>query len=320
MNTAPAFQPKEIPKAQSAEAVSSSPEKAKQPAAHPLKDAAASKDVNLAESPGGNRVSAEQRDVDETPKPAAPTSRGDRTLTRMLGLKVGRIVIDPGHGGHDFGTTGSGGLLEKDLVLSLALQLKKLIEENMYGEVILTRDDDSFVSLEERTAIANSHHADLFISIHANSSRYRSISGVETYYLDFAKTAAEREVAARENASAASTVSDLENMIKKIAQADKSAESRELASILQKSLYSGTRKLFPSAQDRGVRRAPFVVLIGANMPSVLAEVAFISNPKDEKALNKERNQETLAKALFSGIEKYIKTLGSNVAQNQRSPR
>jgi N-acetylmuramoyl-L-alanine amidase len=259
-------------------------------------------------------------DLDASPKAAALTSRGDRTMTRMLGLKVGTIVIDPGHGGHDLGTVGPGGLVEKDLVLSLAFDLKKLIEENMYGEVVLTRTDDSFVSLEERTAIANSHRADLFVSIHANSSRYRAISGVETYYLDFAKTASEREVANRENAAAESTVSDLEDLVKKIAQAEKSAESRELASQLQKSLYSGTRMLFPTAQNRGVRRAPFVVLIGANMPSVLAEVAFISNPKDERTLNKDANRQALAKAIFSGIESYIKTLGSNMAQNQRHPR
>lgn len=250
------------------------------------------------------------------PKTASPTSAGNRTLTRVLGLKVGRVVIDPGHGGHDLGCVGPGGLLEKDLVLALALELKRLLEENMGAEVFLTRTEDVFVSLEERTAIANRHRADLFLSIHANSSRSRSASGVETYYLDFATTDAEREVAARENATALNNVRDLEDMVKKIAQADKSMESRELASIVQKRLYAGIRSIFPSAKNRGVRRAPFVVLIGANMPSVLTEVAFISNPKDEKLLRKSVHQAHMASALFTGIQDYIRTLGTDVAQNR----
>jgi N-acetylmuramoyl-L-alanine amidase len=317
LKPAPTGDPKGVTKIQNSAVEISADSKIKPVGTPPSKSEAVSK---IVESSDAKLPATVKPDLDATPKAAAPTSLGDQTLTRMLGLKVGRIIIDPGHGGHDWGTVGPGGLLEKDLVLSLARHLKKLIETNLYGEVILTRNDDSFVSLEERTAIANRYRADLFISIHANYSRHRSISGAETYYLDFADTASEREVAARENASAFSNVSDLENMIKKIAQADKSAESRELASILQKSLYSGTRKLFPSGKNRGVRKAPFVVLIGANMPSVLAEVAFLSNPKDERALNKEANQEAMAKALFSGIKSYINTLGSNMAQNQRSPK
>jgi N-acetylmuramoyl-L-alanine amidase len=256
-------------------------------------------------------------DTISPPKPALPTSQGDRTLTRILGLKVGRIVIDPGHGGHDQGTIGPGGLLEKDLVLSLALGLEKMLREKLGAEVFLTRADDTFIPLEERTAIANKNHADLFISIHANSSKIKSISGVETYYLNFAQTDAEREIAARENATNVSNVADLEDLIKKIAQADKSAESRELAAALQTKPYSGAKKLFPDAHNRGVRSAPFIVLIGANMPSVLSEVAFISNPRDERLLKKDLNQEYLIKALYSGIETYIKTLGSDANLNKQ---
>jgi N-acetylmuramoyl-L-alanine amidase len=245
------------------------------------------------------------------PKAAMPTSRGDRTLTRMLGLKVGRIVIDPGHGGHDQGTIGPGGFAEKDLVLSIALKLQEMLQEKLGAEVVLTRKDDTFIPLEERTEIANQHRADLFISIHANSSSIRSISGVETYYLNFAKTDTDREIAARENATTLNNVGELEDLIKKIAQADKSAESRELASTIQKKLFAGARQLLPSTKNRGVRSAPFVVLIGANMPSILAEVAFISNPKDERSLKKEANREYLVKALYSGIEAYINALGSD---------
>ncbi len=254
------------------------------------------------------------------PKVADPTSQGDHTLTRMLGLKIGRIVIDPGHGGHDTGTIGPSGLMEKDLVLSVALNLRSLLQDKLGAEVVLTRDKDMFVSLEERTAIANQHQADLFISIHANSSEIRSISGAETYYLDFARTESEREVAARENATTVSNIRDLENLVKKIAQADKSAESRELAAIVQRNVYSELQQLLPSARNRGVRRAPFIVLIGANMPSVLAELAFISNPKDEKILNNKENQACLAKALFSGIESYMKTLGCTIVENRSSLR
>ncbi|MBM3792088.1 MAG: N-acetylmuramoyl-L-alanine amidase, partial [Acidobacteria bacterium] len=253
------------------------------------------------------------------PKPAAPTSRGDRTLARVLGLKVGRIVIDPGHGGHDTGTVGPNGLNEKDLVLELARHLRKLLEENLGAEVVLTRDQDVFISLEERTAIANRYQADLFLSIHANSSRSKGTSGVETYFLDFARTAAEREVAARENAATIHKYSDLEGLVQKIARADKMAESREFAALVQKSLFGTAREVFPSTRNRGVRSAPFIVLIGAKMPSILAEVAFISNPRDEKFLTKDMNRQHLAKALYQGIEGYMKTLGSEVAQTQSSP-
>jgi len=248
-------------------------------------------------------------------KPAIPTRKGDRTLTRTLGLKIGRIVLDPGHGGHDLGTIGPGGLLEKDLVLQVAKNLQQMIEEKLGAEVILTRTDDTFVSLEERTAIANQQQADLFVSIHANSSPSHNTSGVETYFLDFARTDSAREIAARENATSERNVRDLQDLIQKIAQADKIEESRELAAIVQKNLYAAVRKMLPAPQDRGVRSAPFVVLIGAHMPSVLAELAFISNPRDEKLLKKEANQQSLATALFRGIESYMKTLGSGVFPN-----
>ncbi len=254
------------------------------------------------------------RDLPPPAKMASPTRSGSMTLTRVLGLKVTRIVIDPGHGGSDTGTVGRNGLMEKDLVLDVARELKKALEDRIGAVVVMTREGDRFVSLEERTAIANKSRADLFISIHANSSTLRSISGVETYYLHFARSWSEREVAARENAATPQSISELEDLIRKIVLADKSSESRELAGILQQSLYSGTRKLFPQARNRGVRRAPFVVLIGAEMPAVLVEVAFLSNPRDEKLLREESGQQVVARALLSGIEGYVKTLSNFVAQ------
>jgi N-acetylmuramoyl-L-alanine amidase len=250
------------------------------------------------------------------PKTSLPTSKGDRTLTRTLGLKIGRIVLDPGHGGQDKGTIGPGGLMEKDLVLQVAKDLQQLLKERLGAEVILTRNDDTFIPLEERTAFANQQQADLFLSIHANSSPSRNVSGVETYYLDFARTDYARDVAARENATSDHNLRDLQDLIQRIAEADKHEESRELASIIQKNLYTEVRKMIPACQDRGVRSAPFVVLIGAHMPSVLAEVAFISNPRDEKLLKKEVSQQSLATALFRGIEGYMQTLGTVVSQNR----
>jgi N-acetylmuramoyl-L-alanine amidase len=249
------------------------------------------------------------------PKTASPTSRGDRTLTRMLGLKIGRIVLDPGHGGQDTGTIGPGGYMEKDLVLDVAKGLQKLLEDKLGAQVIMTRTDDSFVSLEDRTIFANQQQADLFVSIHANSSVIRSVSGVETYFLDFARTDSAREVAARENATSDRNIRDLQELIQKIAQADKLQESRELASVMQKNLYNNVRKLIPSTLNRGVRSAPFVVLIGAHMPSVLAEISFLSNPRDEKLLRKDGSRQSLAVALFEGIEAYMKSLGSSIAIN-----
>ena len=248
------------------------------------------------------------------PKAALPTSRGDLTLTRVLGLKVARIVIDPGHGGSDTGTVGRNGLMEKDLVLKVGRELRRALEARLGAHVVMTRENDEFVSLEQRTAVANRHKADLFVSIHANSSSSRSTSGVETYFLNMARTSAERQVAARENASTFRSVSELQELVRKIVMADKSVESRELAGILQQSLYTGSRKLFPKARNRGVRSAPFVVLVGAEMPAVLIEVAFISNPRDEKALKSGGSQQLLARALLTGIEGYIRSLSTYAAE------
>ncbi len=255
------------------------------------------------------------RDTSPPARRASPTSKGDMTMTRVLGLKVGRIVIDPGHGGHDTGTVGRNGLMEKNLVLDVALTLKKSLEDRLGAQVLMTRSDDRFVSLEERTAIANRHKGDLFVSIHANASTSRSTSGVETYYLNFARTAADREIAARENATTLMSIGELQDLVRKIAMADKSTESRELAGLMQRSLYSGSRVIFPKSRNRGVRSAPFVVLIGAEMPAVLVEVAFISNPRDEKLLKKENNHQVLAQALLTGIEGYLKSLASYMADN-----
>ncbi len=235
---------------------------------------------------------------------AEPTSLGDRSLTRTLGLKLGRIVVDAGHGGHDTGTIGPDGLMEKDLVLDVALRLGRLLETRLGADVIYTRDDDTFIPLETRTAIANEHQADLFISIHANSSSDPSARGVETYYLNFTSNPDALEVAARENAVSQKSIFELQDLVKKITLKEKIEESRELATDVDECLYAGLANKHSTLRDRGVKKAPFVVLIGANMPSILTEISFVSNPTDEGKLETPEYREKIAESLYKGIAKY----------------
>ena len=251
---------------------------------------------------------------------AEPTSAGDRSLTRALGLKIGRIVVDAGHGGHDTGTIGPNGLLEKDLVLDVALRLGRLLETRLGADVIYSRDDDTFIPLETRTAIANEHQADLFISVHANSSPDPSARGVETYYLNFTSNPDALEVAARENAVSQKSIFELQDLVKKITLKEKIEESRELASDVQQSLYSGLGSKRSTLRDRGVKKAPFVVLIGANMPSILAEISFVSNPADAAKLETPEYREKIAESLYKGIAKYADGLsGVKVASKLGKP-
>ncbi len=248
-------------------------------------------------------------------KAAAPTESGSRTLTRALGLKIGRIVIDAGHGGHDTGTIGPSGFEEKELVLDVALRLATLLRDEAGSEVVLTRSNDTFIPLEERTAIANEKGADLFISIHANSSRDKSARGIETYYMNFTSDPGALEVAARENATSQESVHELRDLIKKIALTEKVEESREFATLVQRDIYKHLVKAGSRQKNRGVKKAPFVVLIGANMPSVLAEISFLSNPTDERQLKKGDYRQKIAAALYQGITDYTQNLGGiKVAQ------
>lgn len=233
---------------------------------------------------------------------------GSQSMTRVLGLKIGRIVLDAGHGGHDTGTMGPNGLLEKDLVLDVTHRLGALIQSRLGAEVIYTRSDDTFIPLERRTQIANEQKADLFLSIHANSSPATSSSGVETYYLNFTSNKSAMEVAARENASSQKTVFELKDLLQRIALQDKVEESRQFAEQIQQALYAGSVRLNPRTRDRGVRKAPFVVLIGASMPSVLAEIGFVSNPRDESLLKRAEIRQKLAESLYKGLDRYGATL------------
>ena len=250
--------------------------------------------------------------------PARRNSTGDRSMVRVLGLKVGRIVLDAGHGGHDTGTIGPEGLKEKDLVLDVAKRLGALIEQRLGSEVIYTRSDDTFIPLEHRTEIANEAKADLFLSIHANSSTLRTAAGVETYYLSFTTSKAALDVAARENASSQKSIYELQDLLQKIALKDKVDESREFAGRVQDALFSASAKTNARAKDRGVRKAPFVVLIGASMPSVLAEIGFVSNAHDENLMKRPEHRQRIAEALYKGLSSYASTL-SHFQMAQRRP-
>jgi N-acetylmuramoyl-L-alanine amidase len=244
----------------------------------------------------------------EVAKAAKRTSAGDSSLVRALGLKLTRVVIDPGHGGHDQGTAGPHGLLEKDLVLDVAQRLGALIEERMGADVIYTRSDDTFLPLQARTALANEKKADLFLSIHANSSPVAPVAGIETFYLGMKGTKYAMDVASRENASFEKSVFDLPDLVEQIAKNEKAQASTEFAECIQAALYAFAERNVPGSKDRGVKSAPFVVLIGAHMPSVLAEIGFLTNVKEESLLKRSDYRQRLAEALYRGVSRYAESL------------
>jgi N-acetylmuramoyl-L-alanine amidase len=248
--------------------------------------------------------------------PMNPAAAATQDLAAKVDAKaaespIKRIVIDPGHGGHDTGTISPGGMREKDLVLDVARRLRAYIKHNYPDvEVILTRDSDRFVALEERTAIANSRRADLFISVHANASQSKAASGVETYFLSPDRAPSEdAETAARENArlAASKPAEKAQPVFASVTVGNRVAESRELARYIQSGLVRGIGAASPrTAMNRGVKHAAFVVLLGAAMPSVLAEVSFLSNPKDEALLQTSQFRERIAASLFAGLNAYLK--------------
>ena len=219
-------------------------------------------------------------------------------------MKIGRIVIDAGHGGHDSGTLGADGIQEKDVVLDVALRLGKLLHSRMGRKLCTPAPTTRFIPLETRTAIANKAQADLFLSIHANSSQDANARGVEVYYLNFTSDPEAMRVASRENAVSTKSVHELSDLVKKITLKDKIDESREFAHEVDRSLYSGLTRGNEGLRDRGVKKAPFVVLIGANMPSILAEISFVTNPEDAEKLRQPEYRERVAESLFAGVSRY----------------
>ena len=241
--------------------------------------------------------------------PPARNSNGGFSIARQLGLSVSRIVIDPGHGGHDPGATGKD-VNEAELVLDVALRLEKLLEKLPGVEVVLTRRTDEYVPLQERTAIANREGADLFLSIHANASESGLARGVETYFLNFANNLSAASVAARENAASGQAMAALPDLVKMIALNNKLDESRDLATMVQRSMIERLRGTHKTLKDLGVKQAPFVVLIGAAMPSVLTEVSFVTNPQDAKQLRSSSYRQRIAEALSNAVRKYQTSLKS----------
>ena len=217
-----------------------------------------------------------------------------------------RIVIDAGHGGHDSGTLGPGGIEEKDVVLDVALRTGKLLHEKLGAEILYTRSDDTFVPLETRTAIANRAGADLFLSVHANSSD-EDARGVEAYYLNATANARAVAIAERENNVPGHEVGQLSEMVRRISLKERVEESREFAADVDAKLYAALKAGNPGLKDRGVKKAPFMVLIGAQMPAVLAEISFLTNQDDAKKLAKPAYRQKIAAALEAGVERYVRT-------------
>jgi N-acetylmuramoyl-L-alanine amidase len=260
---------------------------------------------NLAAMPPSNAAPASPSNA--APAPPATTSTGAYTIGRQLGLGISRIVIDPGHGGHDPGAQ-SNGINESELVLDIALRLEKLLADHPGTEVFLTRRTDEFVPLQERTAIANREGADLFLSIHANANTLPTARGVETYFLNFANTADAKAVATRENETSAATMGNLPELVKSITLNNKLAESKELATLVQDSMVKRLKAQNASVRDLGVKQAPFVVLIGAEMPSVLAEISFVTNKSEALLLKQPAYRQRIAQSLCDAVVRYQSSL------------
>ena len=227
------------------------------------------------------------------------------SLSQQLGLSVGKIVIDPGHGGRDPGAIGPSGVKEKDVVLKVSKKLKEIIKKRLDCKVVLTRTDDRFIPLEERTAIANTQKADLFISIHANASPKRNVHGIETFFLNLSSDEEAIRVAARENATSTKKISDLQPILREIMMSSKIDESTRLAGHVQDSLIKKLSAGYSKVNNLGVKQAPFYVLIGAEMPSILVEISFLTNRMEEKRLKSDKYLDSLASSIFTGVKVYI---------------
>jgi N-acetylmuramoyl-L-alanine amidase len=231
------------------------------------------------------------------------------SLAKQLGLGVRRVIIDAGHGGRDPGAIGRGGLKEKDVMLKLAKLVAGKVRNELKCEAILTRNGDVFLPLEKRTAIANVQKADLFISLHTNAHKDRSVHGIETYILNIALDEDAMNLAARENATSRKNISDLQMILNDLMLNTKINESSRLAEFVQRGLVKGLRKRYKRVTDRGVRQAPFYVLIGAEMPAILVEVGYITNGTENKRLKSDTYLNMAASGIVKGIASYIKDMG-----------
>ena len=253
---------------------------------------------------------------DETPVPvrshdslSTRNSTDTFSLARQLGLGVSRIVIDPGHGGSDPGAR-AGALIESELVLDISKRLEQRLKAHQNLEVVLTRRTDEYIPLEARTSLAKRVGADLFLSIHANASQKPDARGIETYFLNFTADPEIEARAARENLAGAGLMGNLDELVKAITTNSKLEESREFAGIIQKTMLKTLRSVDPGVPDLGVKQAPFVVLIGADIPSILTEISFVSNQQDAALLSTDKYRDLIADALLEGILQYQLSLES----------
>jgi N-acetylmuramoyl-L-alanine amidase len=230
------------------------------------------------------------------------------SLAKQLGLGVKRIIIDPGHGGRDPGAIGGDGLKEKDVMLKLANLVAEKVRRELKCQVILTRSSDISLPLEKRTAIANIKKADLFISLHLNAHKYKKVRGVETYFLNIALDEDAMNLAARENATSKKNISDLQMILNDLMLNTKINESNRLAGFVQKGLVKELQKKYKKIRNRGVRQAPFYVLIGAEMPAVLVEVGYITNTMENRRFKGETYLKRAASGIVKGIDSYIKDM------------
>jgi len=258
---------------------------------------------------------ASETPAEKPPLPAQPTKEG-YSMARQLGLGIQRIVIDPGHGGTDPGCIGKGGTMEKAVVLDICKRLKQLLDAHDGLDVIMTRETDIFVPLENRTVIANQKRADLFVSVHANANPSKKRSGVNTFYLNFSHDPSVIEIAARENATSTKNISEMKTILEKIVKNSKIMESKELAENIQKSLVSTLKKSYKGINDLGFKGGPFWVLIGVEIPSVLVEVSHLSNAKEEAKLKTPQYRQCIAQGIYNGITGYINSLGKGI-QNEK---
>jgi N-acetylmuramoyl-L-alanine amidase len=238
-------------------------------------------------------------------KAVAKTSRhAELTLAEQLGLKIRRVVIDPGHGGHDSGAVGKAGTMEKEVALAISKKVADGLREKGL-EVVLTRDDDTFIRLEDRAKLANEAHGDLFISVHCNSAATHKLRGIETYTLNTSADRYSIRLAARENASSEKGISDLQFILADLATKANTEESSRLANAVQRSLVGGLSKQYDGIKDLGHKEALFYVLLGAKMPAILVETSFLSHAEDEKRLASERYQDEVAKNIVLGVEEFL---------------
>ena len=241
-------------------------------------------------------------------EPAAVTEKKGKPPRKPIVSKIRRIVVDPGHGGHDPGAIGPSGLQEKDVVLAIGLSLRDKLKEELGVDVVMTRATDIFIPLEERTAIANKVNADLFVSVHANAAPNRNASGIETYYLNLAKTEKAAQLAAKENGTTLEKVSVLQAILFDLMANYKLNDSAHLAEEVQKALHKKASARFSDVKNLGVKQGPFYVLVGATMPSILVETAFLSNAVEESRLKEASYQEMSADGILEGIRGYINNL------------